>query len=46
MSGSESWPRKGELTCVHSKKPDDYQEYFTHNNKACIFVLTKPYLAY
>ena len=45
MSGSESWPRKRELTCMHSKKPDDNREYFTHNNKACIFVLTKTILS-
>ena len=31
MSGSESWPRKRELTCVQLKKPDDNPEYFTHN---------------
>ena len=45
MSGSESQPRRVELTHVHSKKCKDYQEYFTHNNKACIyFYKNKPYL--
>ena len=34
-SGSESRARKVELTCAF-KKCDDYREYFTHNNKACV----------
>ena len=34
-SGSESRPRKVELTRAHSKKRDDYREYFTHNNETC-----------
>ena len=34
-SGSESRPRKEELTRAHSKKRDDYREYFTHNNETC-----------
>ena len=33
MSSSESRPRKVELTRAHSKKRDDYREYFTYNNE-------------
>ena len=33
MSCSELGPRKVELMCTDSKI-DDFQEYFTHNNKA------------
>ena len=33
-SGSESRPRKVELTRAF-KKCDDYHEYFTHNNETC-----------
>ena len=36
MSGSESRPKKVDLTCAYSKNCDDYCEYYTHNNDICI----------
>ena len=39
MRSSESRPRKVELTInMHAfKKRDNYYEYYTHNNKTCIY---------
>ena len=39
MSGSQSRPRKIELTLTYSKNRDNYCEYFTHNTKPVLVAM-------